>query len=51
MKERLTITQVQNEEDRHRFKIQTHAHNKEQMLRRASLVTFVKNIYMKYYFI
>ena len=51
MKERLTVTQVQNEEDRHRVKIQTHTQNKEKMLRRASQVTFVKKIYIKYYFI
>ena len=51
MKERLTVTQVQNEEDRHRVKIETHTQNKEKMLRRASQVTFVKKIYIKYYFI
>ena len=36
---------------RHRIKIQTHTQNKEQMLTRASQVTFVKKIYIKYYFI
>ena len=35
----------------HRIKIQTHTQNKEQMLTRASQVTFVKKIYIKYYFI
>ena len=49
--ERFTIIQVQNEEHRHRGKIQTFTQNKEQMLRRASQVTFVKKIYIKYYFI
>ena len=41
---------MQNEEDRRRVKIQTHTQNKEQMLGRASQVTFVKKIYKKYYF-
>ena len=45
------VAQVQNEEHRHRVKIQTHTQNKEQMRRRASQVTFVKKIYIKYYFI
>ena len=45
------LTQVHNEEHRHRVKIQTHTQNKEQMLRRSSQVTFVKKIYIKYYFI
>ena len=51
MMERLTVPQVHNEEDRHRVKIQTHTLNKEQMLIKASQVTFVKKIYIKYYFI
>ena len=46
MKERFTITQVQNEEHRHRGRIQTFTQNKEQMVRRASQVTFVKKIYI-----
>ena len=47
----VTLAQVQNEEHRHRVKIQTHTQNKEQILRRSSQVTFVKKIYIKYYFI
>ena len=35
----LTLAQVQNEE--HRHTLQTHTQNKEQMLRRASQVTFI----------
>ena len=46
-----TLTQVHNGEHRHRVKIQAHTQNKEQMLRRSSQVTFVKKIYIKYYFI
>ena len=46
-----TLTQVHNEEHRHRVNIQAHTQNKEQMLRRSSQVTFVKKIYIKYYFI
>ena len=46
-----TLTQVHNEEHRHRFKIQTHTQNKEQMHRTSSQVTFAKKIYKKYYFI
>ena len=42
---------MQNEEDRHRVKMQSDTQNKQQMLRRASQVTFVKKIYIKYYFI
>ena len=42
---------MQNEEDRHRVKVQTHTQNKQQTLRRASQVTFTKKIYIKYYFI
>ena len=46
----LTLAQVQNEE--HRHTLQTHTQNKEQILRRASQVTFVKNIYIaKIYFV
>ena len=46
----LTLAQVQNEE--HSHTLQTHTQNKEQTLRRASQVTFVKNIYIaKIYFI
>ena len=46
-----TLAQEQNEEHRHSVKIQTHIQNKEQMFRRASQVTFVKKIYIKYYVI
>ena len=46
-----TLAQEQNEEHRHRVKIQTHIQNKAQMFRRASQVTFVKKIYIKYYVI
>ena len=42
---------MQNEEDRHRVKIQTHTQNTQQMPSRASQVTFVKKMYIKYYFI
>ena len=51
MMERLTAPQVYNDEDRHRVKTQTHTLNKEQMLIKASQVTFVKKIYIKYYVI
>ena len=45
------LTHVDNDEHRHRVKIQMHTQNKEQMLRISSQVTFVKKIYIKYYFI
>ena len=44
----LTLVQMQNEEDRHT--LQTHTKNKEQMLRRASQVTFIASL-LKYYFL
>ena len=44
----LTLAQVQNEE--HRHTLQTRTQNKEQMLRRASQVTFIPS-WLKYYFI
>ena len=47
----LILAQVQNEEYRHRVKIQVYVQNKEQMPRRASQVTLVKKIYIKYYLI
>ena len=51
-KERLYVyTWGQNEEHRRRIKIQMHKQNNQQMLRRASQVTFVEIIYIKYYFI
>ena len=44
----LSLAQVQNEG--HRHTLQTHTQNKEQILRKTSEVTFVKNIYIAKFF-